>query len=231
MKQPDRDRDRQAQEPADIGAIIQFAVSQSPTVRGVHLQPVSYFGRYPSAPNDRDRVTIPEVLRAIEAQTNGRISQQAFKPSGCENALCSFHADLVLMPDGTLHAWTRRQPAESSCCCQPERAEEGAARTRLFTARHWSHPAQSEPSACCEQGATKEAPSLGDWDVLLARAQTHTLTLSGMAFQDAWNLDLERLRDCCIHTVSPDGRLIPFCAYNLTSAQGRPLYREGGRVT
>jgi hypothetical protein len=47
-----------------------------------------------------------------------------------------------------------------------------------------------------------------------------------MAFQDAWTLDLERLRDCCIHTVSPDGRLIPFCAYYLTSRDGRPLYRR-----
>jgi uncharacterized radical SAM superfamily Fe-S cluster-containing enzyme len=46
-----------------------------------------------------------------------------------------------------------------------------------------------------------------------------------MAFQDAWNLDLERLRDCCIHTVSTDGRIVPFCAYNLTSRSGRALYR------
>ena len=46
-----------------------------------------------------------------------------------------------------------------------------------------------------------------------------------MAFQDAWNLDLDRLRDCCIHTVSPDGRIIPFCAYNLTDQAGRALYR------
>jgi uncharacterized radical SAM superfamily Fe-S cluster-containing enzyme len=73
-------------------------------------------------------------------------------------------------------------------------------------------------------------PSLGDWDVLLQRAKTHTFFLSGMAFQDAWTLDLERLRDCCIHTVSPDGRLIPFCAYNLTNRQGRSLYRGQHQV-
>jgi uncharacterized radical SAM superfamily Fe-S cluster-containing enzyme len=46
-----------------------------------------------------------------------------------------------------------------------------------------------------------------------------------MAFQDAWNLDLERLRGCCIHVVAPDGRLVPFCAYNLTSSEGRALHR------
>jgi uncharacterized radical SAM superfamily Fe-S cluster-containing enzyme len=46
-----------------------------------------------------------------------------------------------------------------------------------------------------------------------------------MAFQDAWNLDLERLKDCCIHVAAPDGRLVPFCAYNLTSSRGESLYR------
>jgi len=52
------------------------------------------------------------------------------------------------------------------------------------------------------------------------------LSVSCMAFQDAWNLDLERTKDCCIHVVAPDGRMIPFCLYNLTSAKGERLYRE-----
>jgi uncharacterized radical SAM superfamily Fe-S cluster-containing enzyme len=55
--------------------------------------------------------------------------------------------------------------------------------------------------------------------------QERTLGLSGMAFQDAWTLDLDRLRQCHIHVVAPDRRVIPFCAYNLTSRDGRPLYR------
>jgi hypothetical protein len=46
-----------------------------------------------------------------------------------------------------------------------------------------------------------------------------------MAFQDAWNLDLERLRECFIHVVAPDRRIVPFCAFNLTSAAGKSLYR------
>jgi hypothetical protein len=49
-----------------------------------------------------------------------------------------------------------------------------------------------------------------------------------MAFQDAENLDLERLRGCCISVVSADGKLVPFCAYNLTSREGKSLYRRNG---
>lgn len=214
----------------NIGDIVLFALEQSPTVRGVHFQPVSYFGRHPSTPADRDRVTIPEVIRAIEAQTEGLVLRQAFKPSGCENAACSFHANFVRMSDGSLLPWTHHK-AQPSCCCQPERAEEGAAKTREFTARYWSHPGAGEAPAARSPNPAGEGPSLGEWDVVLSRAQTHAFTISGMAFQDAWTLDLERLRDCCIHTVSPDGRIIPFCAYNLTSRQGLPLYRGRGTTT
>jgi uncharacterized radical SAM superfamily Fe-S cluster-containing enzyme len=46
-----------------------------------------------------------------------------------------------------------------------------------------------------------------------------------MAFQDAENLDLERLRFCCVHVASHDGRLVPFCAWNLTGRDGRTLHR------
>ena len=41
-----------------IGDILRFAVSRSPAVRGVHFQPVSYFGRVPAAPSDDTRLTL-----------------------------------------------------------------------------------------------------------------------------------------------------------------------------
>ena len=44
-----------------------------------------------------------------------------------------------------------------------------------------------------------------------------------MAFQDAWTVDLERLRHCYLHVLAPDGRFVPFCAYNLTAADGHGL--------
>ena len=40
------------------------------------------------------------------------------------------------------------------------------------------------------------------------------MMLGMMHFMDPWNLDLERLRSCDIHYGTPDGRIIPFCAYN-----------------
>ena len=55
-------------------------------------------------------------------------------------------------------------------------------------------------------------------------AASRSFTVSAMAFQDAATLDLERLRRCCISVISPDGNLMPFCAYNLTNRDGHRLY-------
>jgi uncharacterized radical SAM superfamily Fe-S cluster-containing enzyme len=202
----------------DIGNILRLALRQMPAVRGVHFQPVSYFGRYPQSPTNEMRITIPEIIRAIEAQTDGLIPAATFCPPGGENALCSFHGNYVLMPDGALEPLTHHQT--NSCCCQPVPAAEGARRSREFVASSWSSPAPQIDLPVFS------GPGLGEWDIFLERKRTHTFCVSGMAFQDAWTLDLDRLRDCYIHTASPDGRLVPFCAYNLTDRLGLSLYRK-----
>ena len=46
------------------------------------------------------------------------------------------------------------------------------------------------------------------------------MMIGGMHFQDSYNYDIERVKRCVIHYVVPDGRIIPFCAYN-----GGPTYR------
>lgn len=211
----------------EIGAIIEYALRFAPAVRGVHFQPISYFGRYPAAPADDRRFTIPEVISAIAEQTHGAIRAESFCPPGSENALCSFHANFVIMPDSRLAPMTTHNTPRS-CCGTPAPAKQGAARAREYVAAHWAAP---PAPACCSVGSDIQLdtvafePSMGEWDTLLQRARTHTFCISGMAFQDAWTLDLERLRDCCIHVVSREGKLIPFCAYNLTSSSGCTLYR------
>jgi hypothetical protein len=200
-----------------IGSIIRFAIENIKVIRGVHFQPVSHFGRYPNTPTDKDRLTLPEVIKNIEIQTDGLIKSESFRPPGCENALCSFHGNFVVLPEGRVKALTRYKVTNS--CCEFERAEEGATKARDFVAGRWRYPIQDDFS---EQ---QNSFSFGEWDILLERTRTHSLCISGMAFQDAWNLDLERLKDCCIHVVTSDGKMVPFCAYNLTGSRGHSIYR------
>ncbi|HWR39505.1 MAG TPA: NTP transferase domain-containing protein [Patescibacteria group bacterium] len=206
---------------SQIGSILRLALDHMPLVRGVHFQPISYFGRYPQTA--AARLTLPRVLREIERQMDGEMRVGDFRPAGAEHARCSFHGQFTRKADGALQAW---QGATGDCGC----GTPGSARqAQDFVARQWAAPASPLASAsagCCSASNVSRTDSL---DAFLQRVKTHTLAVSGMAFQDADNLDLERLQECFIHVVSPDGRLIPFCAYNLTDRQGRSLYRGGGR--
>jgi uncharacterized radical SAM superfamily Fe-S cluster-containing enzyme len=86
----------------NIGDIIRFGVKSSPAVRGIHFQPVSYFGRYPKPPRNEDRITLPEILRAMEEQTAGMVKLSDFAPSSCDHPRCGFHGDFVVLPDRLL---------------------------------------------------------------------------------------------------------------------------------
>jgi 7,8-dihydro-6-hydroxymethylpterin dimethyltransferase len=201
-----------------LGSIVGFGARRGEVVRGVHLQPVSYFGRYPRPPTDADRITLPELLRALEAQTGGAIRAADFRPPGAENAHCSFHGEFLRGPEGALRPRPARPAASRSCCPAPAGGDE-VRRARDYVARRWAHPGAGEGGGGCCGG---EGDAL---DRIISEAGRAAFGISGMAFQDAWNLDLDRLRDCFIRVVSPQAQAVPFCAYNLTSAAGAPLHR------
>ena len=213
----------------DLGAILTLATDHIPVVRGVHFQPISYFGRFPGLPNPERRITLPELMRAIEAQTSGAFPVDRFSPPGCENAMCSFSAKFMIQPDGSVDPLL---PVWQGCCGSPETAEEGARRSISQTARQWAAVPRKHLKETSEEGttlrarATAEKRRIMDLDQFIRQARTRTLAVSAMAFQDAWTLDLDRIRDCCIHVADPSGRLIPFCLYNLTSTSGKGLYRS-----
>ncbi|WP_290920072.1 radical SAM (seleno)protein TrsS [Halodesulfovibrio sp.] len=196
----------------EIGDIIRFAIDHAPAVRGVHFQPISYFGRYPVAPADNERITLPELAEELEKQTDHLVATGDFVPPTCEHALCSFHANYIINDDKTLQLLS---VPKNSCNCKPKPAAEGAEKARSFVRSQW---------AAAELDAKPKDLS-NELDSFIQQASTRRFAISAMAFQDAWSLDIERLKGCCIHVVAPDGRLVPFCAYNLTAANGTTLYR------
>ncbi len=233
----------------NIGELIRYAVTASPAVRGIHFQPVSYFGRIPAMPDDNDRITMDELLCEIERQTGGMVGADYLRPSCCDHPLCKFHGDFVVTPDNNLMP-LHKEPAAgiASCAVQPpgalsfaepapgkhpsadpasgntscaepaatadmdnRRLQVAADRNREFIGRRWSRP----------QGAAEAVPPSGDMhdmDYFLWRAKNYGFTITSMMFQDAGNIDLDRLRKCGFH-VWDNGRLIPFCANYLTPWQ------------
>ena len=216
-----------------VGAIVQQALQLAPTVRGIHFQPVSYFGRFPGQSGDEGRFTLPELMRCLEEQTGGLLKVADFSPPGCEHAHCSFHATYVHSAEGRLRPIGG---AKGDSCCSEDIGPGGVKRTVETVSRRWrlpvpasfsSHSPPSQETSCCsgDTAETIRVEGLLSLDLFLQEVAARSFTISAMAFQDAHNLDLERLRGCCISVISADGRLIPFCIYNLTSREGRSLYR------
>ena len=219
---------------SEVGAILKLALAFGPAVRGVHFQPLAAFGRYPDLPAGPDMhgmpgrahagraghprrtgpgPTLPEMMRALQDQTGGMVRADQFHPPGCEHELCSFSGTFARTPDGGLEPVGQT----GAGCCEPApSALDGALKSRAFTSRQWAAP---------QPGGARGVPA-DDFDRFLAAAGTEKrFSISCMAFQDAWTIDLERTRGCCIHVLASDGGLVPFCLYNLTSTEGRTLYR------
>ncbi len=198
----------------NIGQMIDFALENTPTVRGIHFQPVSYFGRTAFTPRDEDRITLPELIEEIELQTKGLVKAENLKPANCENSLCSFNGSFIYDDRKKLKPATKRN--NQPCSCRTIDAAEGAVKAKKFVASNWKL-----------NGSTERKYNAGDsWDKLINEIRVRKFSISAMAFQDAYNVDIERIRDCCIHVVSKEGKLIPFCIYNITDTCGKSLYRD-----
>lgn len=48
----------------------------------------------------------------------------------------------------------------------------------------------------------------------LTQFSMEAMMVGAMHFQDDYNYDIERVKRCVIHYATPDGRIVPFCAYN-----------------
>ncbi len=189
-----------------LGDIIQFAKSWIPTVKGVHFQPVSHFGRYPQAPSDEERTTIPDIINALESQTCGELKWEHFLPRHVRDAHCSFSSFFILTEEGKLQSMSAlaRQVVTGSGARTAD-PQESALR---FISRHWRF-----------KGVSPE-----EQNSFYSRLLAYNLTITCMAFQEVWTVDLNRLRGCCLQVMTPDKRIVPFCANYLTSTSGERLY-------
>ena len=234
----------------ELGGLVRFAASWPGVVRGLHLQPMSYFGRYPRTTPPaagRPRLTLPELLRAREDQTGGEVRAEHFSPSCCEHVRCSFRARYWVRDGGVLEPLVSAAgccglesapaPAPSPASTESRAAGDASRRAVAATSRQWS---RREPEACgCGSAgdagsarlagaAAEAAPAPDDLSRFLDEAG-RILAISGMLFQDAWSIDMERIDRCCVQVVTAAGErapegLVPFCLWNLTSESGERLY-------
>lgn len=188
-----------------IGEIVEFAKAHIPTIKGIHFQPVSYFGRFPGeVPPDESRCGLSDVLHALCEQCP-EVRMEHFVPRKQFDPHCDFSSTYYLSEDGKLVA-TSRFDQNSGDSEKTDFVE----KTNKYTVKRWRFQPEKQ----------MDTPLLR----FAERTLTHSFCISGMGFQDVWNIDLGRLHGCCVHIINSRCEVIPFCAFHLTSEDGRRLY-------
>ena len=159
------------------------------------------------------------MLRLLEEQTGGWIHAGDFTGGGATNPYCTFQANYLRQKDGSMKLLAHGEPRTSGLSEQ----------ARDFVARQWSGNCCREGlqagDGCCGEETGRLTLDTSSLDNFLREIHRNTLAVSGMLFQDAWNLELDRLRRCYILESDSRYGMVPFCIYNLTGSDGRALYR------
>jgi uncharacterized radical SAM superfamily Fe-S cluster-containing enzyme len=213
-----------------VGAIVRHGIAQ-PAVRGVVFQPVTRAGRMPTFDPLR-RLTNPDVIHALVDQCGTWFRAADFFPVPCCFPTCrsityvlADEEDVVPIPrllplDHYLDYLTNRALPDPSLRTALEglwsaSAVPGSPTTvdRLTTAL----AALGLPGAVNEFAAAALETCAGcgiDFPQALADIASKVFMIVIQDFQDPYTLNVKQLMKCCVEEITPDGRLIPFCAYN-----------------
>ena len=219
----------------EIGPLIEFGLARS-HVTGISFQPATYSGRHVLPDRLEQRITFPDVIKAIECQTDGLFRDMDFMPLPCAHPNCHSLA-YAYRSEGQTVPLTRFFDARNHY----DLWANGISFNR-FGARKLIETYLGRQGCCAGGGCGTDVPvQLGTapTDTVLSpiadnavatefftRAVSQTLGAEDIfrititSFLDAYNFDVRRVMKCCTHHVLPTGHIIPFCAYNV-------LYREG----
>lgn len=223
-----------------LGDIIRFGVDNIDIVRGVNFQPVSLVGSMPKREREKYRITIPDAIKKIEEQTDGEISREDFYPVPSVAPISHFvealtgepqyeltthfacgMATYVFKEKDRLLPITRFVDVEGLFEYLNEKAKD-LTNSRIKTIRALKGVIDIRRFVDFEKAPKEFDISKILFDVLvrhdyttLGQFHAKALFIGMMHFMDLYNYDIERVKRCEIHYATPDGRIIPFCAFNV----------------
>ena len=206
----------------EVGRIVDFAISH-PAVRGINFQPAFHSGRHLRHDPLR-RITIPDILRMVEAQTAGRFVVSDFIPVPCCFPTCNavtyafVDGDRVVPLPRIVNVYeyldylTNRAVPDFSV--EIRGALEGLWSSSSVAG---SQKSVDQLALSCQACGLPDAVTVGD----LAE---HMIMIMAQDFMDPWTFNQKNLMKCCKEFLLPGGKQIPFCAYNTVG------YREQARA-
>ncbi|MDG7044513.1 MAG: radical SAM protein [Nitrososphaerota archaeon] len=224
----------------ELGAIIDYAKQNIDIVRAVNFQPVSLTGRMSKKEREKYRITIPDAIKRIEAQTNGEVTADDWFPVPSCSPITHFIESLthkkqyelsihfacgagtyVYMSKGKLVPISQFVDIKGLVEYLDEKADDlNSGSNRYMTIAQ----AALRINSFVDKKKQPEGLNLGrllfnalvrhDYSSI-GQFQMKSLFLGMMHFQDKYNQDEERLQRCDIHYLTPDLRIIPFCSFNV----------------
>lgn len=196
----------------EIGDILRFGLDH-PAILGVCYQPATFAGRCFNHHDPMNRTTLPDVLYALEAQTEGMFRVDDFRPVPCPHPSCLARTyafvdgkEVIPIPrimnvDDYLDFVTNRLVPEYSIELQ-------ATLDSLWSmsAVMGNDKTTEALMRCCNSSLP-----MGENSESMIK---HFFMVHVHGFMDEHTLDVKRLMKCCVHQLLPDGRAVPFCAYN-----------------
>lgn len=184
-----------------IWPLIRFAAERRLT--GINFQSMVLSGRYPRGLAEcQRRFTATHFLRAVEAQSEGQLRAADFMPMSCPDPRCGLLSYIVVDKSGRLLPLNRLVSDDSL-------------RQHVADFSDWETLLRQmgcDSAGCgCSDASVDTRQRLAS--MLVDGAECFSIGFHGM--MDAYSFDLERARRCCVHKLTADGKLMPFCLYNM----------------
>jgi 7,8-dihydro-6-hydroxymethylpterin dimethyltransferase len=193
----------------EVGQVLRFGV-EHPAVAGVFFQPVTHSGRFLADSDPLAKLTNSDVIEAICDQLPEWFRGDDFIPVPCCSPSCR-SATFALYDDEDLIPLPRLVEVEDYLDYVTNRAVPDLA-VREALEGLWSAKAAGGSEPVRERLDCVACASAMPED--LREVAAHGFMVVIQDFQDPYTLDVSKLRKCCVSEIVPDGRLIPFCAYN-----------------
>ncbi len=214
----------------ELGAVVRHGIGH-PAVCGVVFQPVTHAGRHDTF-DPMTRLTNAEIVHGLVDQCPDWFRASDFFPVPCCAPTCR-SITYLLADDQDVLPIPRLLPMEDYFDYLANRALPDPALRGVLEGL-WSASATPDTDSMVER-LTAALASLGYPDDLkrIAGAVLESCAACGISlpealaelaskafmiviqdFQDPYTLNVRQLMKCCVEEITPDGRLIPFCAYN-----------------
>jgi hypothetical protein len=183
--------------------MIRFVVEQGLT--GINFHAMALSGRFSKLLMDSpNHCTQGHFLLQVEKQSEGKLLKSDFGTIPCPDHRCGL-LSYILNQNGELIPLKRLIREDKLFDFVADLSDWETLLPQLA----WD---LAGTCGCFESSGIQK-----DLGTLLSRANFFSVGYHGM--MEAWNFDVERARRCCVHKLTLDGKLMPFCLDNIKHRQ------------